>query len=353
MDYFPSCLLAESSKKLYNNRINNWLSILPESCRKLEFIIYFPTKALELLCAALGEKDNTATNRHMYIVAICAIFKHSEHIIKDLPDKDICRQNWIGLLKKNDEPIIKRMESQMPTENQMQKSGTYLTMDEIVAIRDKLPHGTIERLLISFYTLIPPVRADYYATQLVYNIEDVVSPNYILLTKGNAELVITDFKTASTFGRIHHPSLPKSLYKELIASLELFPRNYLFVSSECNLFTRDTFSAWAAKLLTKVFKRTFTLTLFRHIYISSLDLNTESGILKDISSKMGHSITMQMMYKWKGLDVRSIEEDKKDVVQKCCEVYTEWSNNNNADSEKLMEIFRGMFPLLKRIVEED
>jgi hypothetical protein len=352
MDYFSSSTLAQSSKKLYNNRISNWLSILPESCRKLEFIIYFPTKALEMLSAAMDEKDNTTTNRHMYISAVCAIFKHSDHLIKDLPDKDICRQNWIGLLKKNDEPIMQRMESQMPTENQLQKSGTYLAMDEIVAIRDKLPHGTIERLLISFYTLIPPVRADYYATQLVYNIEDVVSPNYILLTKGNAELVITDFKTASTFGRIHHPSLPKSLYRELIASLELFPRNYLFVSSECNLFARETFSTWASRLLTKVFKRTFTLTLFRHIYISSLDLNTESGILKDISSKMGHSITMQMMYKWKGLDIGDIQEDKKSVIQKCCEVYTEW-NNNGESSEKFMEMFRELFPLLKRVVERE
>lgn len=352
MDYFPSCTLADSSKKLYNNRINNWISILPESCRTLEFIIYFPTKALELLSKAMNDTDNTSTNRHMYISAICAIFKHSDHLIKDLPDKDICRQNWIGLLKKNDEPIIQRMESQTPTENQLQKSGTYLTMDEIVEIRDKLPHGTIERLLISFYTLIPPVRADYYATQIVYNIDDVVSPNYILLTKGNAELVITDFKTASTFGRIHHPSLPKSLYKELIASLELFPRNYLFVSSECNLFTRETFSTWSSRLLTKVFKRTFTLTLFRHIYISSLDLNIGSGILKDISNKMGHSITMQMMYKWKGLERTSVEEDKKSVIQKCCEVYTEW-NNNGESSEKFMEMFREMFPLLKRVVEEE
>ena len=39
--------------------------------------------------------------------------------------------------------------------------------------------------------------------------------------------------------------------------------------------------------------------MFRHIYISNLDQNTSAEHLIDISKKMGHSITQQMLYKWK------------------------------------------------------
>jgi hypothetical protein len=48
-----------------------------------------------------------------------------------------------------------------------------------------------------------------------------------------------------------------------------------------------------------VLKKEFTLTMFRHIYISTLDLNSSPQILFDIGRKMGHSMTQQHLYKWK------------------------------------------------------
>jgi hypothetical protein len=51
--------------------------------------------------------------------------------------------------------------------------------------------------------------------------------------------------------------------------------------------------------LLHIFKKEFTLTMFRHIYIANLDLNSPPEILFEISRKMGHSLTQQMLYKWK------------------------------------------------------
>jgi hypothetical protein len=51
--------------------------------------------------------------------------------------------------------------------------------------------------------------------------------------------------------------------------------------------------------LFRVFKKQFTLTMFRHIYISDIDPNTSPEILYDISRKMGHSLTQQILYRWK------------------------------------------------------
>jgi hypothetical protein len=42
--------------------------------------------------------------------------------------------------------------------------------------------------------------------------------------------------------------------------------------------------------------------MLRHIYISSLDLNSSPAYLQEISRQMGHAITQQMLYKWKDSD---------------------------------------------------
>jgi hypothetical protein len=47
--------------------------------------------------------------------------------------------------------------------------------------------------------------------------------------------------------------------------------------------------------------------MFRHIYIAALDLNSSPEILFEISRKMGHSITQQMLYNWK--------EQKEDAAE--------------------------------------
>jgi hypothetical protein len=92
--------------------------------------------------------------------------------------------------------------------------------------------------------------------------------------------------------------LPSELHKQLLLSLEKIPRTFLFINND-KCFTRKTFSEWATKKLTTLFKKEFTLTMFRHLYISQLDSNTPAEQLIEISKKMGHSITQQMLYKWK------------------------------------------------------
>ena len=112
-----------------------------------------------------------------------------------------------------------------------------------------------------------------------------------------SHLVITDYKTSPMYKSIEY-DLPSDLHKQLILSLSKHPRTFLFCNND-KCFTRKTFSEWATKQLTALFKKEFTLTMFRHIYISNLDQNTSAEHLIDISKKMGHSITQQMLYKWK------------------------------------------------------
>ena len=63
-------------------------------------------------------------------------------------------------------------------------------------------------------------------------------------------------------------------------------------------FTRPHFSAWANEKLSSIFSKTFTLTLFRHIYLSELPKDITVEDRQRISQLMGHSIVVQMTYQW-------------------------------------------------------
>jgi len=77
------------------------------------------------------------------------------------------------------------------------------------------------------------------------------------------------------------------------------PREFLFQNKSGQPFNPKSFSDWTANRLSILFKKQFTLTLFRHIFISNLDPNTPAETLIEISKNMGHSITQQMLYRWR------------------------------------------------------
>jgi integrase len=111
-------------------------------------------------------------------------------------------------------------------------------------------------------------------------------------------MTLTDFKTSAVYKSIHQ-ELPPALHSLLAHSLSLSPRRFLFVNRFGHPFSRNNFSIWAANLLEKTLHYPFTLTIFRHLYISHLDPTMTPAELQKISLKMGHSLTQQMLYRWK------------------------------------------------------
>jgi hypothetical protein len=296
-DHFTSSSLAPSSKQLFNNKIHKWLSFFPIASRDIIFLIMFPSKSTKYLSSGLTESENTATNIHMYISAICALFKHSP-VTSSLPDKDTLSAKWISLQKINSAQLERRKDTHAPTDLQLVKSGSHLSLQQIIESRDALTDGSIERLLISMYTLIPPVRADFFATQIVRPGETPISSNYLILKPDSAALILNDFKTSASYHQIKHESLPTSLFNQIKLSLALHPRQFLFVNADGNPYTRNAFTAWANRTFSRVLSADFSLTLLRHIYISSL---TDIAItdLDRIGKQMGHSLQMQHVYSWK------------------------------------------------------
>jgi hypothetical protein len=301
MNYFEKTELSDTSKKMYSRSIDKWLSAMPPKLRKIEILLSTPDKSYELLKQSLTA--DTPETRHVYLSSVMAIFRHCPDIYNKLPDVQNLKNKWEQLVKDNSKPIIDRRMENKPTVMQEQKGGSHLTFNDICQKRLELEKGSIGRLLLSMYVLIPPVRADYHSTQIVRAGEKINYPNYILIDNTNIKLVITEYKTSKIYGSIIYDSLPQELCDEIIISLQKQPRQFLFTNAQNKPYTRDAFSKWSSRLLEKLFGVVTTLTIIRHLYINFLDMNKMSTKeLDKIGKQMGHSLAMQSQYRWNNAD---------------------------------------------------
>jgi hypothetical protein len=297
---FAGTSLADSSKKLFSKKIQQFASFMSVPNQNIEYIVDNPDIAMKAL-----EKQTTIAqtpaNKHMFISAIVAWLKHTDN---GKIRSERIQQKWETLQKDNWETRRQRDLNNEPTGNQLEVA-TKVDWTTVIKKRDSLQEGSNEKLLISLYTYIPPVRADYFEVHInpPQSIIDSKTPkNYIVLTDSASTsiLVIKDFKTATKYKEIKH-TLPEPLYKEIKASLKKSPRNYLFTMPSDNRrpFDRNSFSKWANAQLKSVFKVPMNLTSFRHLYISAIDFNNTRGIeLEQIGKSMGHSVSMQKGYQW-------------------------------------------------------
>jgi integrase len=233
-----------------------------------------------------------------YIAPIISLFLHNEELKEE--QKDLY-EKWKINMDKIRKPVTDKYYSNEPNERQKE---AYISYEDIIKIRDKLEVGSFERLLLFMYTAIPPVRSDYYKTQIYKktpskNLEDT---NYIVLTS-KPYLVLNKYKTAAKYKTII-VEIPPELKKEIEESLKIFPRQYLFISRQTKEEYKfeNTFNRWCNYTLKKITsKPNFSLTMLRHIFLSrkDLDIGNMTGTEKNkIAMKMGHNIQMQGLYRW-------------------------------------------------------
>jgi hypothetical protein len=199
---------------------------------------------------------------------------------------------WKVHQKKNWEPIKERYDENRPSERQKEQ---IMPFEEILQIRETLEKGSIERLLLSLYTVMEPVRADYFATELIREGQDPRTENYIV---DQNRLVIKDFKTKGGYEKIEN-ILSVEIQEELRESLKKKPRKYLFTREDNTPYPdRNQFSKWACRTVTRALKHPMSLTTLRHLYIGyQMKLKTPKE-LTQMARKMGHSRETQRMYEW-------------------------------------------------------
>jgi len=299
MPLFQNTSLAESSRKLFEAKLAQFISFMPNGSKTIESVVDNPDRAVSAL-AAEPNITQTSANKHMYYSAVVAYLKHTDdgkRRSKQTKDK------WTEIQKANWEQRRTQSLNNEPLQAHVEVANT-VDWGKVVKMRDTLPVGSLERLLLSLYTFIPPVRADYFEMRInpPKSVVDAAKTNFMLLTNNPATsfIVINDFKTAAKYKEIKH-TIPPLLYSEILASLTQKPRNYIFTmpSDNSKPFDRNGFSKWANAKLTLLFKVSMTLTTLRHLYISTIDFNkTRGNELEQIGNSMGHSISMQKGYQW-------------------------------------------------------
>lgn len=314
-NFFQSTHLKPITYEPYNRKLRLWLSLFPIKQQSIVFLYTTPNYSIVILRRHLvTTQSDTAVTLNSYIKAIMAAQVANLSLFSSIPSSTMesCDARWRELRQSTyAEAFAYRLQAQ-PSPLQSLHSGVHLTFPDLVHKRESLPDGSVHKLLLGFYTHLPPVRADYFATQIVPFGEIPTSPNYIYHDASKSHLVITDFKTSRIYKEITH-DLPLPLHSQLVLSLSLQPRTFLFVNKFHEPFNRYTFSHWANQQLETIFQKGLTLTMLRHMFISTIDFNNSTPEqLQIIGNQMGHNIAQQLLYKWKSQNTQDTEdtEDK-------------------------------------------
>jgi hypothetical protein len=300
MNFFTKTHLQVSTYSAYNNKLNKWISLMPENKNNLRFMYTNPNfSVVTLRKTLLNSNKDTATTLNSYIKAIMSAAEHNLSEFNNVSQEKYSKstERWKELRQKTYEYANGYRFEQKPSPTQMLKTGSKLKMNDLIKMRDALHDTSIDKLLLGFYTYVPPVRSDFFATEIIPFNATPSYPNFIFYSPDKSYLKLTHFKTSDYYKSIEY-ELPVELHRLLSVSLTNNPRKFLFQNKSGQPFNHKSFSVWAANRLSILFKKQFTITLFRHIFISNLDPNTPAETLIEISKKMGHSITQQMLYRW-------------------------------------------------------
>lgn len=307
-----SKFLGDATKSTYKSRLQVIQNDIWLNCKSvnnkvgkgrcLHYILMHPEAFLEKLDEYAnktgGRLDKEKLSMHAkdgYVTALKSLFQEAPGLKQKYPE---IFMKWDEIHKEVRQPINAKYQSNKPTERQEE---AYVSFDELERKRDSLDIGSDGRLLLSLYTLVPPLRSDYNLVAIYKNDKDIKYDNYLILNK-NPYLVITKYKTAKTYKDIKI-DLPKKLVKEIKESLKLKPREFIFVQKNGKPYEKsNTFNRWANRTLKSLFDRkNISLSTLRHTYITRRDLKLEekSGLERNkIAQMMGHSVGTQQNYLW-------------------------------------------------------
>lgn len=280
--------LSETSKENYRMRAH---TLSKRAGKPIMEIVMNP----ETYIKKLEEWYPKNTSRKAHLSFVLSIFRYNPDFMCDnrkIYDK------WSEEFNETHKKVIDRYETNLPSDRQ--REG-YISYQDIIKKRDSLEEGSIERLLLGFYTYLKPMRCDYGSIYLYINqlpFEKERERNYIHIKDDTAVLHLKDYKTSKKY-KDHIVELPETLLKDLKASLKKEERKWLFVDSKGQPQSRNTYCAWTLRVFKRLFGKPVSTSIIRHIYISEeLDMNKLSiKEKKEIAEQMKHNIDTQDLYR--------------------------------------------------------
>lgn len=260
----------------YNNRIKTFTKKFPT----------VDTRKPEDVYAALQRSDYAPASYRAFLVAFSWSYKQkgeTEIVSKYTPFITTDAREELGKLKKQE------FSSEREKKN-------YVPWDEILKIaadiRADPAFKTEDKLLVSFYTTLPPARVDYLnlAIHRTAPAEDV--GNYIVINPKKPYVKINEHKTAKTHGPIMHTLPVRLLAQTLQYLLENPSVTTLFESNEIAM----------SKRVIRIFRRksgkNIGVNILRHAYITKMREGDMRLLHKiDMAKSMGHTVMHQELYR--------------------------------------------------------
>lgn len=276
--------LSQVTKRTYLERLRY---IIQETKTDLYEILTHPKEYLEWI----NSHSASLQTQKSYISAILAVFKHTPEMKKK---EQKHYYEWYQGFKTVHEQIDKNYKLNEPSHKQKE---AYVSFDEIVKKRNNLQQGSKERLLLSMYSYLPPLRSDFNEVYIyTEKPNEITHSNYITLFD-TPQLVLNEYKTVRKKD-IFKKELPKELIEEIKESLKQEPREWLFMDRGNKPYLVNSYNRWANRTLKKLFEKALTISLIRHSYINSLDFNKLTVLEKEnIAKDMAHTVQTQDRYR--------------------------------------------------------
>jgi uncharacterized protein YjgD (DUF1641 family) len=245
-------------------------------------------------------------SRCAYQVAIMGVAKHSQTFAV------IIGKEIVDTITKSNETLVPELKYNATNQTKSEKEEiNWVSLKDLKKIhKEKFADFSVQdNLLISMYTLIPPVRLDLGQVLIVRsdfidektNLPVGVSENqnYIVITKRagrySAVLNLNEYKTERTYGAFKE-KLPKPI-TDLIIKLPI-EQTHLFSKKSGGAFASpETFGVYLRSVFYKLTGKNMSVDILRHIYITEFRKGEKSTVAKqELARKMMNSVEVQTDY---------------------------------------------------------
>ena len=166
---------------------------------------------------------------------------------------------------------------------------------KLLELQKKVPtiKDATDKLLISLYVDIPPIRLDYANVRIVEKLKDIPveddTQNYYAMRENT--ILLRDYKTKRNYGEYKYKLLPKhkALIKYIVSDTG---QKYLFINPTTKLsYSNNKFGVYLTEVFKKYYDKPISLLDLRHIYASHYSLK-EYGLekVKEVAGRMLHSV---------------------------------------------------------------
>ena len=325
--------LTQVTRDGYHKRLTH---LVKGTGKPIEWIMQNPDAVMTWMNKNIGDNGAGVASLATYSTAVCKLFSiHPDFKAKNKNAYTRWAQYLALYTKKRTEmyennDLTPRQRENMVLSEEIKQAFCKLSDDPEVNTNLKL---NLHRLLFAVFLNIRPKRADLGN---VWVSRDGTIPakyaklNYIHLNAKQPLLVLNTYKTAGMHGNIKEP-LPLELVAIIKESLELFPRDHLFVWTRKNKNNpnemhpydlNDSYGKFVRRAFEQHFGKAMGVSLWRRVYVGeNVDFRVMSfKELKENAKLMGHTVLTQLLiYKSSGDQVarRAVEDIGKPISLKC------------------------------------